>query len=327
MGGNFKGTARGIRLRAVPPDAHLIRQGQGDAASRAAVTLGPSVVFGMRGETVGVQDIANDIVEKISDFVHGGQDSGGAQGGNGGSIHGRLDALKGACETAIQRDQTEAAIHLAASLAAGPITAAITTARAAFDSKAGALTNQLRTEERLLRAAVNMKITPHLGVPNTLQADVAHWSELADRVKGVEKTASLLMGVPGWDDKASPEYAKAVKVQVNALDSLATIMKQVGASCLQGKNLNLYGFTEVEQALAQTTNQIRGTGSGGGSYYQRTAAAIIKVVFCRAMVDPEFLKSVRASVNITNRNSTALVSSDLQAHYWPGGNAPTGIDG
>lgn len=276
---------------------------------------------------MGVQDIANSVVEKISDFVHGGQDSGGAQGGNGGSIQGRLDALKGACETAIQRDQTEAAIHLAASLAAGPITAAITSARAVFDSKAGALTNQLRNEEGLLRAAVNKKITPHLGVPNTLQTDMDHWSGLAARVKRVEKTASDLMGVPGWDDKASPQYAKAVKVQVNALDSLATIMRDVGLSCQQAKNLNLHGFTEVEQALALTTNQIRGTGSGGGSYYQRTAAAIIKVVFCRAVVDPEFLQSVRASINIKMRNTHALVSSDLQAHYWPGGNAPTGIDG
>ncbi|MDO5735234.1 MAG: hypothetical protein Q4P15_02040 [Propionibacteriaceae bacterium] len=273
-----------------------------------------------------MQDVVNNVVNKVSDFVHGAPDAGGGPGGRGEAIAGHVASLRNACETAKQRDKTEAAFHWATSMAGGPITAAITAARMTFDSKAGALTQHLDTEMNALDAAVKREILPHLGAPSQLRGDAKHWVSLASRVQKVQNTAKALVAVDGWSDKASPEYAKAVSVQVGALASLSAIMDEVAVSCRQGAMLNDAGFEEVVQELLGARNKILGSGSGGGSFYQRTAAAIHTVVTLRIAVDPELLKSLRAAIKIDEHSSRVLSSTDLPADHWPGGNAPTGIN-
>lgn len=305
-----------------PPDPSRATK----AANRSAVTLDPSVVIGMGGETVGVQDFVNDIVNNVSDFVHGGPDSVSGPGGRGEAIAGQVTNLRNACDAAKQRDQTEAAMHFATSIAAGPITAAITAARVAFNSQAGNLTSQLDVEMDSLAAAIKAEIMPHLGAPVQLRSDAKHWRSLGSRVRKVQNRAKALTGVDGWEDRASPEYAKAVTVQVGALASLSVIMDEVAVSCRHGAMLNDAGFEEVVQKLLSARNRVLGSGSTGTSFYQRTAAAIHTVVTLRIAVDPKLLKALRAAIKIDEHSSRVLSSTDLPADYWPGGNAPTGIN-
>lgn len=218
------------------------------------------------------QSLVDNIVERVVDLMNGG--ASGSSGAPGQSLASRLDSLDSACNVAMQRDDTEAALHFAASAALGPITSAITAARVAFDGRAGNLKNELRKLVPIVREAVENEIMIHQDAPQTLGKDARHWARLSAQVQGVRQQAAALETVPGWDDDGAAEYAAATRVQVKALDDLAKFMREVGDSCPHGAQMNTAGFVEVEQHLMGAASSVLGAGSGGGMFYRRTAGAI-----------------------------------------------------
>ncbi|MGV8845644.1 hypothetical protein [Tessaracoccus sp.] len=272
---------------------------------------------------MGKQDVANTIVNTITDFMHG--DASAHQGGKGSGMQGKLDAVASACETAIQRDETEAAIRWAAAAALGPITAAFTASRIAFDSKAGSLTSLLRGEVTKLRVRINTDITPHLGAPAKLLADAAHWEKLSSRVRGVQSEVVALGRVSGWNDDASPEYLMATQVQAKALSELNRVMAEVGGSCQQGAVTNRAGFAEVEQLLGKAAHSILGLGSGGGTFFARTAGATTVLFAVQHMVKPQALSAYKMGMKIDQYVDKALSTTDLPAMSWPTGTSGAGI--
>lgn len=270
---------------------------------------------------MGPQDVVNTIVNTITDFMHG--DASPSQGGQG--LQAKLDAVADACETAIQRDETEAKARWLAASLLGPVTAAFTAARVAFDGKAGSLTAQLRGEVAKLRATINTDITPHLDSPAKLSADAAHWSSLGSRVTLVKDQVVELGQVSGWNDDASPEYLMATQVQAKALTELGRVMSEVGGSCQQGALTNQAGFVEVQGLLGQAASAILGLGSSGGNFYSRTAGATTVLFAVQHRVKPQALSAYKMGMKIDQYVDEALSTTDLPPMSWPTGTSGAGI--
>lgn len=270
---------------------------------------------------MGPQDVVNTIVNTITDFMHG--DASPSQGGQG--LQAKLEAVADACETAIQRDETEAKARWLAASLLGPVTSAFTAARVAFDGKAGSLTAQLRLHVVKLRESINTDITPHLDSPAKLSADAKYWVELGSRVSVVRDQVKVLGKFSGWDDKASPEYFKATEVQADALTELGRIMGEVGGSCQQGALTNSAGFIEVQGLLGDAASKVLGLGSSGGNFYSRTAGAIMLLAMVRHRVRPPALSAYEMGMKIDQNVDKAMASTDLVPLTWPSGTSGAGI--
>lgn len=272
--------------------------------------------------------LVDKVVDRIVDVINGGDKpvQGVSGGGHGQALKSRLDSLEAACNVAMQRDDTEAALHWAASSALGPITSAITAARVAFDGRAGNLKDLLRSLIRVVRAAVENEVMIHQDAPQGLQEDANHWYDLSVRVQNVREGAASLQHVPGWDDDGAAKYARATAVQVKALEDLVVFMRDVGDSCSAGGDLNQAGFTEVEQRLLFAAASVKGTGSAGGSFYQRTAGAIGRLQSLVPQVAPHALAAWKAAARAGQQADEALQAlAVLDENSWPTGTSLAGI--